>query len=107
MIRTKYPELWKRLMKLDRLQDYNVMLYRMNKGMDMEIAINTPIKGRAYKILPIKKELVIPLRYRQNQNFMKPRYYETDKEIERQILFDNKQLTYSIDELSEEEKQMI
>ena len=103
----KYPKLWKTLMKLDRLQDYQTLSYRMNKGMSIEMAIEKPIKGRANKILPIKKELVIPLRYRQNQNFLKQKYYENDKEIERQILFDKGQLTYSLNELSEQEKQLL
>jgi hypothetical protein len=106
-INRKYPKLWDKLLKLDRLQDYNTLLYRINKGMDIQTAINTPIKGREYKIAPIKQELFIPLRYRQNQNLIKVKYYDTEQDIERQILFDKRQLTYSLDELSEEEKQLL
>ncbi len=103
----KYPKLWAKLIKLDRLEDYKTLTQRMNSGMSMQMAIDKPIMGRRIRIRPIKAELFIPLRYRQHQNFIKPQYYTTDKEIERQILFDNKQLTYSLDELSEEEKQLL
>lgn len=103
----KYPQLWAKLIKLDRLEDYKTLTQRMNTGMSMTMAIDTPIMGRRIKMHVIKAKLFIPLRYQENQNFIKPQYYTTEKEIERQILFDNKQLTYTLDELSDEEKQMI
>ena len=103
----KYPKLWAKLIKLDRLEDYKTLTQRMNSGMDMHTAINKPIMGRRIRLTIVKAELFIPLRYRQNQNFIKPQYYTTQNEIERQILFDKRQLTYSIDELSEQEKQLL
>jgi hypothetical protein len=107
IVRHKYPNLWDKLLKLDRIKDYNTLLNRINKGMDMQTAISTPIKGREYKIAPIKVEHFIPFRYRHHQNFNKSKYYENEQEIERQILFDKRQLTYSLDELSCEEKLLI
>lgn len=103
----KYPQLWAKLIKLDRLEDYKTLTQRMNSGMSMQMAIDKPIMGRRIRIRPIKGELFIPLRYRQNQNFIKPKYYDTEQDIERQILFDKRQLTYSLDDLSDEEKQLL
>lgn len=103
----KYPQLWAKLIKLDRLQDYKTLTQRMNSGMSMQMAIDKPIMGRRIRLRPIKAELFIPLRYRQNQNLIKVKYYDTEQDIERQILFDKRQLTYSLDELSEQEKQLL
>ena len=42
-----------------------------------------------------------------NESFTKIKYYDTEMDIDRQLLFEKGKLSYSIDELSYEEKQLL
>jgi hypothetical protein len=102
----KYPDLWHKLIKLNRISDYEVIYKRIERGYSQEDAIKIPILGRENKIIIIKTK-EIELHWKRKQDFQKVKYYENEQEIERQILFDKRQLTYSLDELSEQEKQLL
>ena len=98
----KYPKVHEILKKNGREKYYKQVYKRMEKGMTMTEAIDEVFNLTFDKTKEINYE-----KYHQKQQYIKPQYYTTDKEIERQILFDNKQLTYTLDELSEEEKQLL
>lgn len=100
-------ELNKIELKKQKQIDLDNKVYHLWRNKKSITQIGKELKMQLDKVHEIIQDNIRFYISQKDESFNKVKYYETERDIERQLLFDKGQLRYSIDELSKEEKQLL
>lgn len=100
-------ELNKIELKKQKQIDLDNKVYHLWRNKKTITQIGKQLKMQLDKVHEIIQDNIRFYLAQKDESFNKVKYYETERDIERQLLFDKRQIRYSIDELSYEEKQLL